>query len=339
MGQAGRRARTFHDGDANLAVLAGRTVAVIGYGNQGHAQAQNLRDSGAEVIVGNRDDDYREKARADGFGVLPIDEAARRGQVVLLLIPDEVQPEVMAAEVGPGLAAGDTLVVASGYNVTFGLLSVPGGVDVVMVAPRMIGVAVRDRFVRAVPFPCFISAEHDATGGALATALAVARGIGGTTGGAVLSSAREEAALDLFSEQAIWPTLFATMQASYEVLAAAGFSDDAILDEMYLSGEPAEVFARAAQLGLVGQLHTHSRTSQYGQLGGLARSGDLVAALRGRFSAVLSDHILSGAFARDWSGRLAGGEDPITALREQAAAHPLITAEEKVRGGPGEGGA
>lgn len=325
------RAKTYHDADADLAVLAGRTVAVIGYGNQGHAQAQNLRDKGVSVIVGNRDDSYREQASADGFEVLPIAEAARRGQVVLLLIPDEVQPEVMAGQIGPGLAAGDTLVVASGYNVAFGLLAVPASVDVVMVAPRMIGVAVRERFTRGIPFPCLISAEQDATGSALATALAIARGIGGTTGGAVASSAREEAALDLFSEQAIWPAMLAIMQAAYEVLAAAGFSDDAILDEMYLSGEPAEVFARVAQLGLLGQLHTHSRTSQYGQLSGLARSGDLVAALRERFSAVLNGAILSGTFARDWSGRMADAEQTIAALREQAAAHPLIMAEEQVR--------
>jgi ketol-acid reductoisomerase len=125
--------------------------------------------------------------------------------------------------------------------------------------------------------------------------------------------------------------VFAIMQASYEVLAAAGFTDDAILDEMYLSGEPAEVFDRVAQLGLLGQLGTHSRTSQYGQLGGLARSGDLVAALRERFGAILHAAILSGTFAQDWTGRQAHAEETIAALREQAGAHPLIVAEQQVR--------
>jgi ketol-acid reductoisomerase len=326
------RARTYHDADADLEILDGRTVAVIGYGNQGRAQAQNLRDNGVDVIVGNRDDEYRATAEADGWDVLTIREAARRGQVLLLLIPDEVQPQVMAAEITPVLAASATLVVASGYNIAFRLLPVADGIDVVMVAPRMIGVGVRDRFRQRRPFPCFVSVENDATGTALATALAVARGIGATTGGAVASSATEEAALDLFSEQALWPAILAVLHASYEVLAAAGFSDDAILDEMYLSGEPAEIFARAADMGLLGQLPTHSRTSQYGQLTGLERSGALMAAMRDRFGAVLRDDILSGAFAREWSDRLPDADKTLRTLRERAASHPLIAAESEVRG-------
>ena len=362
------RSRTYHDADADLGVLGGKTVAVIGYGNQGHAQAQNLRDSGVHVIVGNREDEYRPKAVADGFDVLSIAEASRRADVLLLLIPDEVQPDVMAGDIVPGLRRSATVVVASGYNVAFGLLTVPDGVDVVMVAPRMIGVGVRSRFRDGQPYPCFVSVETDATGTALATALAVARGIGATAGGvagaaagasaaaaaagsagagaavgspgagaaaggAVASSAKEEAALDLFAEQAVWPTILAVLHASYEVLAAAGFSDDAILDELYLSGEPAEIFARAAGMGLVGQLPTHSRTSQYGQLTRLERSADLMAALRDRFGAVLRDDILSGAFAQEWSARLPDAGKTLRALHEQARSHPLIAAETQVRAG------
>ena len=349
------RARTYHDADADLGVLDGRTVAVIGYGNQGHAQAKNLRDSGVRVIVGNREDEYRPKAVADGFDVLPIAGASRRADVLLLLIPDEVQPDVMADDIAPGLRSSATLVVASGYNVAFGLLTLPDGVDVVMVAPRMIGVGVRSRFREGRPYPCFVSVERDVTGTGLATALAVARGIGATAGsagsgaagaagagasvggapagGAVASSAKEEAALDLFAEQALWPSILAVLHASYEVLAAAGFSDDAILDELYLSGEPAEIFARAADMGLMGQLPTHSRTSQYGQLTRLERSADLMAALRERFGAVLRDDILSGAFAQEWSARLPDAGKTLRALHEQARTHPLIAAEAQVRAG------
>jgi ketol-acid reductoisomerase len=328
------RARTYHDADADTGVLDGKTVAVIGYGNQGHAQAQNLRDSGVGVIVGNRDDEYKARATEHGFDVFPIAEAARRADVLLLLIPDEVQPEVMAGQIAPGLSSSATLVVASGYNVAFGLLAVPDGADVVMVAPRMIGVGVRSRFRDRKPYPCFVSAERDVSGTALATALAVARGIGATAGGAVASSAREEAALDLFSEQAIWPTLLAVLHAAYEVLAGSGFSDDAILDEMYLSGEPAEIFARAADMGLLGQLPTHSRTSQYGQLSRLGRSADLMAALRDRFGSVMRDDILSGVFAREWSDLLPDADETLRKLREQAAARPLIAAENQVRASP-----
>lgn len=313
--------------------LAGRTVAVIGYGNQGHAQAQNLRDSGVTVVVGNRDDEYRRRAEADGFSPLPIPEAAAAADVLLLLIPDEVQPEIFGREIAPALTPGTTLVVASGYCVTFGLLEVPAEVNVVMVAPRMIGEGVRDHYVKGVGFPCLLSVEQDATGDAEAVALAVARGIGVTAHGAVASSAREEAALDLFSEQAIWPAVLALLQAAYEVLSEAGFNDAAIVDEMYLSGEPAEIFDRIARLGLLGQLTTHSHTSQYGQLRGLSRSADLVQALKQRFTSVLTDDILSGDFAREWSQHGTDSEAAIAALREKATGHPLLAAEQRVRAG------
>lgn len=203
-------ARVVHDSPADpldLSALDGRRVAVLGFGNQGAAQAANLRDSGITPAVGNRDDDYAEHARDQGFAPVALAEAAAGAQVLMLLVPDEVQPEVVARDVAPHLGEGDTLVLASGYNWFFGLLEVPDGVDVVMVAPRMIGAAVRDRYVDRTGFPCFVSVERDASGRAWDTALALARAIGGTLGGAIVSSAREEAALDLFSEQAVWPAV------------------------------------------------------------------------------------------------------------------------------------
>lgn len=324
------RAQTFHDADADQQVLTGRTVAVIGFGNQGSAQSQNLRDSGVPVLVGNREDTYRQKAIAAGFEVVDIADAARDGDVVLLLIPDEVQPQVVAEQVVPGLRAGNTLVVASGYNAAFGLLPLPEDIDLVMVAPRMIGAAVRQRYLDGIGYPCFVSVEQDASGGAVHTALAVAHGIGGTKGGAVISSAREEAALDLFSEQAIWPAVFGIFQAAYEVLADAGFSDDAILDEMYLSGEPAEVLARAADVGLLEQLQVHSRTSQYGQLSNLKGETGLIDTMRDRFAQVLHDRILSGEFAQDWSTGDDDGEERLRTLYADANTHPLLVAERTV---------
>jgi ketol-acid reductoisomerase len=320
-------ARIYTDSEADLGVLDGRTVGVLGFGNQGAAQARNLRDSGVgPLVVGNRDDEYLPGARDAGFDVRPIRDAAAAADVVLLLIPDEVQPALVAAEVTPGLGPGDTLVVASGYNVAFGLLDVPDGVDVVMVAPRMIGAAVRSRFEQGVGFPCFVSVEREASGAAYGTALAVARAIGGTRAGAIESSAREEAALDLFSEQAIWPAILSVLRTSYEVLHAAGFSDEAVLNEMYLSGEPAEVFDHVARQGLLGQLALHSQTSQFGQLRALTglATGDLAARLR----AVLHDDILSGRFAREWS--TVDPEEQLAALRERAERHPLAAAERAV---------
>ncbi len=322
--------RVYYDADADLSIVQHKRLAFIGYGNQGAAQSNNLRDSGVqEILIGNRDDTYKEAALADSFRVVPIAEAASWGDVVFLLIPDEEQPQVFNEQIAPHVRPGATLVVASGYNVAFNLLNIPDTIDVIMVAPRMIGAGVRQRYLRKEPYPCFVSVERDRSGKALALALSIARGIGATKGGAVESSAREEAALDLFSEQAIWPVIFAAFRAAYDVLHEAGFSDVAILDEMYLSKEPAEVFERMADQGLFGQLTLHSRTSQYGQLRNLA--ADDGAWLRARFQHVLHDDILSGRFAREWSNVQAKGQEQLERMRADVLQSPIAQAENRVR--------
>jgi ketol-acid reductoisomerase len=214
----------YHDKDADLSIVQTKRLAFIGYGNQGAAQSQNLRDSGvSEILIGNRDDAYKNAAIADGFSVVSIPEAAVWGDVVFLLIPDEVQPQVFHEQIAPFLQTSATLVVASGYNVAFQLFDLPDSIDVIMVAPRMIGTGVRQRYLHGDTYPCFISVERDASGSAFKLALSIALGIGATRGGAILSSAREEAALDLFSEQAIWPVIMAAFRTAYKVLLEAGF--------------------------------------------------------------------------------------------------------------------
>ncbi len=321
----------YYDKNADLAIVQAKRLAFIGYGNQGAAQSQNLRDSGVpEILIGNRDDTYKDAAIADGFQVASISEAAAWGDVVFLLIPDEDQPQVFREQIAPYLRAGTTLVVASGYNVAFNLFDLPAFIDVIMVAPRMIGAGVRERYLREEPYPCFISVERDVSGNALSLALSIARGIGATRGGAILSSAREEAALDLFSEQAIWPVILVAFRTAYQVLHEAGFSDEAILYEMYLSKEPAEVFERIADQGLFGQLTLHSHTSQFGQL--RASLADDGLWLYERFKHVLQDDILSGRFAHQWSDVQAKGLEYLEQMRSKVLASDLARAEAKVRG-------
>src|SRR5579883_10510 len=323
-------AKIYYDKDADLSIVQSKRLAFIGYGNQGAAQSKNLRDSGAaEIVIGNREDEYKQAAINDGFRVVSIPEAAAWGDVVFLLIPDEDQPQVFREQIAPHLRPGSTLVVASGYNVAFKLFDLPNAIDVVMVAPRMIGAGVRERYLRGEPYPCFVSVEQDASGNALRLALSIAQGIGATRGGAIQSSAREEAALDLFSEQAIWPVILAAFRAAYDVLHAAGFSDEAILYEMYLSGEPAEVFERIAEQGLFQQLTLHSHTSQYGQLRALL--GDNGEWLYERFKRVLEDDILSGRFAQEWSDVQAKGLERLEQMRGQALESSLGRAEAGVR--------
>ncbi len=320
----------YYDKDADLSIVQSKRLAFIGYGNQGAAQSQNLRDSGvSEILIGNRDDAYKDAAIADGFSVVPIPEAVAWGDVIFLLIPDEEQPQVFREQIAPYLRAGTIMVVASGYNVAFQLFDLPDVIDVIMVAPRMIGAGVRERYLRGEPYPCFISVERDVSGNALKLALSIARGIGATRGGAILSSAHEEAALDLFSEQAIWPVIFVAFRTAYQVLHEAGFSDEAILYEMYLSKEPAEVFERIADQGLFGQLTLHSHTSQFGQL--RATLADDSSWLYERFKHVLQDDILSGRFAHEWSDVQAKGLEHLEQMRAKALASDLARADERLR--------
>jgi ketol-acid reductoisomerase len=318
----------YYDSDADLSLIQQKRVAFTGFGNQGASQAKNLRDSGVrDIIIGNIDDAYKATALAEGFHVVSISDAAAWGDVIFLLIPDEEQPAVFHEQIAPHLHPGATLVVASGYNVAFHLLNVPDQVDVVMVAPRMVGAAVRNLYVQQRAYPCFVSVEHDASGNAFPLALSIARAIGATRGGAIKSSALEEAALDLLSEQAVWPAIAVIFQKAYEALHAAGFSDEAILSELYLSHEPAEIFELVGEKGFFGQLPFHSGTSQYGQLRAvLADNGEWA---QERIKHAL-DEILSGSFAREWSDVQAAGTARLEQLRAQVARSPMAQAEKRV---------
>ncbi len=254
------------DDSASLEPLRGRTVAVLGYGNQGRAQALNLRDSGVKVIVGNRDDSYRQQAVADGFEPLSVPEAAAAGDVLLVLTTDESQPAIWAEQIAPGIRSGDALVWASGYNVGFGLIVPPKHADVVLVAPRMTGNMVRTLFEHGKGALAQFAVHQDATGQARQLALALCKGIGCTRGGVFESSFREEAELDLFAEQVVWPVLTAWMRECFELGVEVGFSPELMVMELYASGETAEIMRAMACNGFFRQMTHHSTTSQYGTL-------------------------------------------------------------------------
>ena len=320
--------RIYHDRDANLGLLESRRIAVIGYGNQGRAQAQNLRDSGLDVVVGNREDEYAARAREDGFGVLPIGEAAAEGDVVLLLIPDEVMPELFSAEIAPHLDRGDALVFASGYTVAFDLLALPPDVDVVLVAPRMIGAGVRDLYQAGHGFPSFIGVAQDVSGQARALALALARGIGSTRMGVVEVTFAQEAELDLFTEQCFGPAFGQVLTSAVDLLLEEGYPPEAVLLELYMSGEFSYTLAKIAELGLVEQSALHSRTSQYGSMSRGMRF--VLPELRSRMRQGL-DEIRSGAFAQEWAEEQAAGAPTLAALKEAARSLPLHELETRLR--------
>ena len=319
--------RVYHDQDADMNLLAGRRIGVIGYGNQGRAQALNLRDSGLEVIVGNRQDESAEQARRDGFAVWPIAQAAAQADIVLLLIPDEVMPQVFEREIAPHLS-GKVLVFASGYNVAFGFIAPPPGVDVVLLAPRMIGAGVRDLYLAGCGFPSFIGVAQDVSGRAKEIALALARGIGSTRFGVVEVTFAQEAELDLFTEQCFGPAFGHVLTTAVDLLLEEGYPPEAVLLELYMSGELSYTLGKIAELGMVEQSALHSRTSQYGSMSRGMRF--LLPELRARMRQGLEE-IRSGQFAGEWAAEQAAGCPTLAALKEAARSLPLYELERELR--------
>ena len=320
--------KLYHDEDADLGLIHHKAVAVIGYGNQGRAQALNLRDSDLNVIIGNRADDYAARAKADRFAVHPIGTAVSLADIVMLLIPDEVMPTVYAEQVAPRLRQKAVLVFASGYTVAFDQISPPLAVDVVLVAPRMIGEGVRERYVNGQGFPAFIGVAQDYSGQARAYALALAKAIGATRAGVAEITFAQEAELDLFTEQCFGPAFGSVLMTSIDLLVDEGYPPEAVLLELYMSGEFAYTLGKIAELGTVEQTTLHSTTSQYGSMSRGIRFQ--IPALREKLRAGLEE-IRSGAFAREWAEEQAEGAPTLAMLREAAREMPLHALETELR--------
>ncbi|MCC7358143.1 MAG: ketol-acid reductoisomerase [Anaerolineales bacterium] len=319
--------KTFSDSEADLAELAGRTIGIVGYGNQGRAQAQNMRDSGLSVLVGSPRDASYERARQDSFEVVDIAGVARRADVICLLIPDEVQRTVYTEALASELRPGQMLSFAHGYNIRFRHIVPPPTVDVGMVAPRMIGTGVRSSFLAGKWVPATVAVWQDATGRALARTLALAKAIGATVQPVLETTFAAEAEIDLFMEQAVWASVVQVFRTAFEVLTQAGYAPEEALLEMYVSGEAAEVFAQMRQMGFFKQMALHSRTSQYGQL---TRSRSVLPGdLTQSFAHVL-EAIRDGSFDQEWSEEARRGYPLFDDLRRNAEAHPMNTVESQL---------
>lgn len=323
-------AEIYHDDAADLSVLEDQTVALIGYGNQGRAQALNLRDSRVNVIVGNIRDRAGAAAKEDGFPVSNIAEACEQADVVMLLIPDEIMPEIFKTYVAPNLAPGNMVVFASGYNIAFNLITPPDYVDVTLVAPRMIGVGVRETYVSRSGFPSFVGVHHDATGNAKARMLAIAKGIGSTRAGCIEMSMHDEATLDLFTEQAFGPAFGRVLMTAIELLIEAGYPPEAVLLELYLSGELAYSFDKMREVGMMKQMDFHSRTSQYGTVTRSARFMELAEPIKEQMSAVLEE-IRSGSFADEWSNQQPTATALFEKIREARDKMPMANWDQTTR--------
>jgi ketol-acid reductoisomerase len=320
----------YHDEDVDPAALDGLSVAVVGFGNQGRSQALNLRDSGVAVVIGNRRDEAAEQAERDAFEVLPIPEACKRAGAVMMLLPDEVMPAVYEEQVASQLEPGNLLVFASGYNVAFDLIRPDPKLDVVLVAPRMIGVGVRENYQNGKGFPSFVGVHQDATGRARARMLALCQALGSTRAGCIEMSMHDEATLDLFTEQAFAPAFGRVMMSAVELLVEAGYPPEAALVELYLSGEFAYSLEKIREVGMTRQMDFHSRTSQYGSVTRGARFLPFDASLKETMGKILEE-IRSGSFAREWSEQQEQAGALFEVVREARDSLPITRWEQRAR--------
>jgi ketol-acid reductoisomerase len=310
----------YYEADANAAALADQRISVLGYGNVGRSLALNLQDSGHVVTIGNAEDDYAEQAARDGFEVLPIAEAASTTTLKFMTLPDEVMPELYLSLISPTLKAGDSLVFTSGYNVAFGFIEPPPFVDVMLIAPRTTGIGVREGYRRGIGFPSFLAVSQDASGRAWDRLLAVALAIRTLKAGAMELTFRQEAELDLFTQQTIFPALHAFIQTAADVLIKEGYPPEAVVLDLYASGELAYVFDKAAQVGLQESMKFLSQMAQYGILSRIEKYNE--PKLRRQMESALAE-IRGGKFAQEWAMEYANGYLRLDAIRQRRSTSAL----------------
>jgi ketol-acid reductoisomerase len=309
-----------YDKDADLARLEGRTVAILGYGSQGHAHALNLTDSGVEVVVGLRQGSSSvDKARADGLRVESIGDAASAGDVVMVLLPDEKQAEVWQAEISDGIAPGNLLMFAHGFSIHFAQIDPGPEVDVGMVAPKGPGHLVRRQFLEGNGVPGLVAVHQDSTGGARDLVLAYAKGIGCTRAGVIETSFKDETETDLFGEQAVLcGGVTELVRAGYETLVEAGY--DPRLAYFECLHELKLIVDLMYEKGISGMRYSISNTAEYGDL---TRGTRIIGEpTRAAMQEILAD-IQSGDFAREWIAENQAGQENFQRMREQQKGHQI----------------
>ncbi|CAM4374229.1 MULTISPECIES: ketol-acid reductoisomerase [Saccharibacillus] len=318
---------TYYENDADLSVLQGKTIAIIGYGSQGHAHAQNLRDSGLQVIVGLREGKSANKAKEDGFEVLSVAEATKRADVVQILMPDETQASVYKSEIEPNLKSDATLLFAHGFNVHFGQIVAKEGNDVLLVAPKSPGHMVRRTYEEGFGVPGLIAIHQNATGKAQQIGLAYAKGIGCTRAGVIETSFREETETDLFGEQAVLcGGVSALVKAGFETLTEAGYAPEMAYFECL--HELKLIVDLMYEGGLSTMRDSISNTAEYGDYvtGPRIVTEDTKKAMK----EVLSD-IQQGKFARDFMLENQSGRAFLTATRRNESEHQLEVVGSQLR--------
>ena len=323
-------ARIFYQEDCNLDLLEGKTIAIIGYGSQGHAHALNLKESGANVIIGLYEGSRsKAKAEAQGLKVYNTAEAAKMADIIMILINDEKQASMYKKDIEPNLKAGDMLMFAHGFNIHFGLIKPPADVDVAMIAPKAPGHTVRSEYQAGKGTPCLVAVEQDATGHALDLALAYGAGIGGARAGLLETTFRTETETDLFGEQAVLcGGVCALMQAGFETLVEAGYDPrNAYFECVH---EMKLIVDLIYQSGFAGMRYSISNTAEYGDY--ITGPKIITEETRKTMKKILAD-IQDGTFAKEFLLDMseAGGQVHFKAMRKLAAEHPAETVGSEIR--------
>lgn len=322
-------ATMFYDQDADLGLLKGKTIAIIGYGSQGHAQAQNLRDSGCEVVVGQRPGSANyDQAVKDGFKPVSAAEAATAGDLVNLLLPDEVTGDIYNRDVAPNLKPGDLLLCSHGFNIHFGQVVPPKGVDSALIAPKGPGHLVRSEYVRGGGVPCLIATGDDCTPQGKALALAYAKGIGGTRGGVLQTTFAEETETDLFGEQVVLcGGVSALVKMGFETLVEAGYQPESAYFECM--HELKLIVDLIYQGGLNYMRYSISNTAEYGDY---TRGPRIInEQTRVEMKKILHE-IQSGQFAREWILENKAGRPGFLATKRREREHPIEQVGKRLRG-------
>jgi ketol-acid reductoisomerase len=309
-----------YDDDADLGLLDGKTVAIIGYGSQGHAHALNLKDSGVDVVVGLRpDSESAEKAAKEGLEVLPVADAASRGDVVMMLVPDELHRQVWEQDVADGIAPGNLLMFGHGFSIHFDEVAPPAEVDVAMVAPKGPGHLVRRQFAEGRGVPALVAVHQDASGNARDLALAYAKGIGATRAGVIETTFKDETETDLFGEQAVLcGGLTELVRAGYETLVDAGY--DPKLAYFECLHELKLIVDLMYEKGITGMRYSISNTAEYGDL---TRGPRVVGAPTREAMKEILGEIQSGQFAREWIAENRAGQENFKRMREEQSHHQV----------------
>lgn len=312
-------AKVYYDNSVEKNELEGKTIAIIGYGSQGHAHAQNLRDNGNQVIIGIREGKSAEAARNDGFDVYTVEEASKKADVVMILAPDEVQGTLYETEIAPNLEAGNALAFGHGFNIHFDVINPPKDVDVFLVAPKGPGHLVRRTFTEGFAVPALFGIYQDASGKARQTALSYAKGIGATRVGVLETTFKEETETDLFGEQAVLcGGLTSLIEAGFETLTEAGYQPELAYFEV--CHELKLIVDLIYEGGFEKMRHSISNTAEYGDY--VSGPRVITAETKANMKEVLTD-IQNGTFAKGFIEDNKNGFKEFKQMRKDNAGHPI----------------